>query len=423
MKYQKSTLDNGITLLTVPIPDSESVVVNFFVKTGSRNEPKKLRGVSHFLEHLFFKGTKKYPTAQDLSSAVEAIGAEYNAATSKEYTVFYIKAAAAHLPFIFDVLSDMLLRPILDEAEIEREKGVILEEMRMYRDTPMRYVPDLLEELMWPASDLGAQIIGDEKTVMGISRKNILDYLAKYYVNPNLILAVAGKFSETELHRLINKYWHRGKTGTPSVFRRAPAPVARTQVKLEYKKTEQAHLALGFYGVDYNSPDVFGLDVLCNVLGGGMSSRLFSEIRERRGLAYYVRASQGHYQDTGSIVISAGLRLGKVEEALALTAAELKKLCQQKVASRELKKAKENLKGRMTLALEDSESRLEWYLEQAAFCRKILNPRSVFQAIDAVTPEQLLKLAQKVFNKRNFRLALIGPFRGREQKFKKLIKL
>jgi predicted Zn-dependent peptidase len=423
MRYEKKILDNGITLLTVPIPDSQSVVVNFFVKTGSRNEPKKLRGISHFLEHLFFKGTKKYPSAQILSSTVEAIGAEYNAATGKEYTVFYIKAAANHLPFIFDVLSDMLLRPILDPQEIEREKGVILEEMRMYRDTPMRHVPDLLEELMWPASDLGAQIVGDEKTIASISRKDILGYLGKHYVNPNLIIAVAGKFSEKELDGLIKKYWTRGKAGNRSLFRAAPAPASRTAVKLEYKKTEQAHLALGFYGVDYDNPDSYGIEVLCNILGGGMSSRLFSEIRERRGLAYYVRAGQAHYQDTGSVVISAGLRLNKVEEALSVTAMELKKICTQKVGAKELKKAKENLKGRMTLALEDSESRLEWYLEQAAFCKKILNPKSAFDRVDAVTPAQVMSLAQRIFHKRNFRLALIGPFRGREQKFKELIKI
>ncbi|MEK9180957.1 MAG: pitrilysin family protein [Patescibacteria group bacterium] len=424
MDYKVEKLKNGITLLTLPIADAESAVVNFFVKTGSRHEAAKQRGISHFLEHLLFKGTKKYPTAKILSSTVEAIGAEYNAATSKEYTLYYIKAAAEHLELIFDVLSDMLFRPRLEGAEIEREKGVIIEEMNMYRDTPMRYVPDLLEEAMWSGTDLGAQIIGDEKTVTGISRQDLLAYIGSQYVNENLIVAVAGKFEDKKLRHLISKYCDGGRNGRESSYEKASLNGKRIlPIKLQYKNTEQAHLALGFYGLNFEDANNPALDLLSNILGGGMSSRLFSEIRERRGLAYYVRMSPQHYQDTGLVSINAGLRINKVEEAISVISQELKKIRLSKVPSAELKKARENLKGRITLSLEDYESRLDWYLEQAAFRKKIWSPKEYFRKIQVVTPQQIQKLANRLFRKENSCLALIGPFRNQDSKLSGLIKL
>src|SRR3989344_5285440 len=422
MEYHLSALRNGITVLKVPKSDSESVSVNFFVKIGSRDEMPKIRGISHFLEHLLFKGTKRYPTAKILSTTVEAIGADYNAATSKEYTVFYIKAAKTHLPLIFDVLCDMLLHPILNPEEIEREKGVIIEEMNMYRDTPMRYVGELLEEQMWPNSDIGAQIIGDEKTVNCISKTDITNYLASQYINRNLILAIAGKYNDHELDKLIDKYWRRGIDGPTLAATPAPKKALTAPVRVHSKKTEQAHMALGFYSFDYNHPENFVLDVLSNIMGGWMSSRLFSEIRERRGLAYYVRMGTSHYLDCGVTGITAGLRLGKVEEALDVASRELRKIKKTLVAGKELKKAKENMKGRMTLALEDNEARLEWYLEQTAFHKKTLSPAAAFRRIDAVTPRQIQALDKRLFRRDNMKLALIGPYQGRERAFSKLLK-
>ena len=421
MKYEKQVLKNGITVLKVPMRDSESVLVNFFVKTGSRNEERSRRGMSHFLEHLLFKGTKKYPTAQILSSKVEAIGADYNAATSKEYTVYYIKAASKHLPLIFDVLSEMLQQPLLDKAEIEREKGVIIEEMNMYRDTPMRYLGDILEEHMWSGSDIGEMIIGDEKTVESTSREDLTRYIASNYVNENLILAISGKYDDKKLDKLIGKYWSDGRNGVKAKFSQAPKPTTRALVKIHEKKTQQAHLGLGFYAFDYNHPQNYTLAVLANILGGGMSSRLFAEIRERRGLAYYVRMGAEHFQDTGAAVITAGLKLDKLEEVLEVISNELRKIKSQKVPADELKKAKENLKGRMTLALEDSESRLEWYLEQTAFHNKMTTPKEAFAKIDKVTANDIQKLAKNLFNNKNFKLAIIGPYKGREKKFERLL--
>ena len=422
MKYTKQILKNGITVLKVPMKDSESVLVNFFIKTGSRNERKAKRGMSHFLEHLLFKGTKKYPNAKLLSTKIEAIGADYNAATSKEYTVYYIRAASKYLPLIFDVLSDMLQSPLLDKDEIEREKGVIVEEMNMYRDTPMRYIGDILEEHMWPESDLGEMIIGDETTVRGTTREDLTKYIASNYVNENLILAIAGKYEDKKLNRLISKYWSKGSKGKKAKFTAAPEARPKPIVKLHYKKTQQAHIALGFYAFDYNHPQNYILAVLSNILGGGMSSRLFTEIRERRGLAYYVRMGAEHFQDTGAVVITSGLRLEKLEEALKVISQELRKIKTQKISDDEMNKAKENLKGRMTLALEDAENRLEWYLEQTAFHKKIISSKEAFAKIDKVSASDVQKLARKLFRSRNYKLAIIGSYKGQEKKLEKLLK-
>ena len=423
MKYSLEQLHNGIQVLKVPMQDSESVLVQLFVKTGSRHETPKQRGVSHFLEHLLFKGTKKYPNAKTLSTIVEAMGADYNAATGKEYTVYYIKAAAKYLPLILDVLTEMLRHPLFDAVEIEREKGVIFEEMNMYRDTPMRYIEDVLEEHMWPKSDLGEQIIGSEKTVGGLSRADIILYHSDTYNNQNLIIAIAGKFEDKIFNRLVKRYWDNGLHGEISSFSQVTQTVKSPQVKIEPKKTQQAHLALGFYGYPYGHPKTFIVEVLSNVLGGGMSSRLFSEIRERRGLAYYVRANTHHYRDTGLVTIGAGLRLDKIEEALKVANAELIKIKRIKVGSEELKKAKENLKGRLTLALEESEHRLEWYLEQIAFHPEVLTPKEAFKKIDAVTAPDLQNEAKKLFVSKNAKLAIIGPLSGQEKKLEKLINL
>jgi len=408
----------------VPMQDSESVLVQMFVKTGSRYETAAQRGVSHFLEHLLFKGTKKYPNAKILSTIVEAMGADYNAFTGKEYTVFYIKAAAKYLPLIMDVLTEMLQRPRLDQTEITREKGVIFEEMNMYRDTPMRLIGDVIEEHMWPKSDLGALIIGDEKTVGRLNRPEIAGYVRDKYTNENLIIGIAGKYDEKICNRQVTYHWGKGFAGnSASNFTPAPIVASKPKVKLEYKKTQQAHLALGFYAYSYDDPRNVTVEVLSNILGGGMSSRLFSEIRERRGLAYYVRSGTHHYQDTGMLAITSGLRLKKVDEAISVISRELRKIKSGNVQAAELKKAKENLKGRTTLSLEDSEHRLEWYLEQVAFKKKTESPGQVFKKIDKVTPAAIKAEAKKLFTQKNAKLALIGPFRGKEKQFERLLKL
>ena len=419
--YSKQVLKNGLTVLKVPIKGARSVLVDLFVKVGSRQEKPRINGISHFLEHLFFKGSEKYPTAQELSHALDAIGAEYNANTGKEHTQYYIKAARKHLPFIFEVLTDMLQRPVFDAEEIEREKGVIIEEIKMYEDTPMRHVEDVLEEVMWPDQALGRNIAGTPEVIRKISKKDILDYVGTFYQPKNMILAVSGSFDEDILDKLIEIHW-KGLKNHPY-----PAAVIAVEkqktalVRVEKKKTEQMHLAIGFRSYDYNHPNYITQLILGTILGGGMSSRLFIEIRERRGLAYYVKASPSNYQDTGLFVIQAGVRSGSLLDSVKVILEEVRKIRDQVVPERELKKAKEYIKGTLTLSLEDSESLLGWYLEQIAFRHKTLEPDDAFHMIDKITAEDVQKVARDIFQEKKLNLAVVGQ--EKEDSLKKLLKL
>ncbi|MBI4050805.1 MAG: insulinase family protein [Candidatus Doudnabacteria bacterium] len=410
--YIKKTLKNGLTLLKVPIIGAKSVLVDVFIKTGSRHEHKRINGISHFLEHLFFKGSKKYPTAHELSHALDAIGAEYNANTGKEHTQFYIKAAKKHLKFIFSTLTDVLQNPIFDPAAIEREKGVIMEEINMYQDTPMRHVEDLLEEVMWPHHPLGRNIAGTKKIIKRITRRDILSYVKTFYQPKNMIISVGGAFPDKVLDELVSRHWE----GTLS--KRFPAWVKARHVqkspalKIETKKTEQCHLALGFRSYHHNHPDYIPQIVLATILGGGMSSRLFTEIRERRGWAYYVKAGATNYQDTGNFVIQAGVRLDAINQVIETLMAELKKIKNQAIPDRELTKAKEYLKGTLTLSLEASENLLSWYLEQVAFRKKMLAPEQAFDLIDKVSGQDVQRVAKDVFQSHKMNLAVICPRRN-----------
>lgn len=420
--YKKTQLKNGLTVLEVPIPGAKSVLVDVFVKVGSRHEQKRVNGISHFLEHLFFKGSKRFPTAQDLSHALDAIGAEYNANTGKEHTQYYIKAAKKHFKFIFETLTDVLQNPMLAADEIEREKGVIIEEINMYEDTPMRHVEDVLEEVVWPGQPLGRNIAGTKEVIRRIRRDDIMDYVKKHYCPRNMIIAVVGNYSRATLGKLLKLHWE----GLPSGTKAKHSPATKKQespvVKIEKKNTEQYHLALGFRAYDHNHPDYIPQIVVASILGGGMSSRLFTEVRERRGLAYYVRSQAVNYRDTGVFVIQAGLRREALREATSVIAEELKKIKNEKVAERELGKVKEYLKGTLTLSLEDSENLLSWYLEQVAFRKRILEPEKAFAAIDRVTAADVGRVAGDIFTSKNANLAVVGP--GQKQGgLAKLLKL
>ncbi|MDP3741465.1 MAG: pitrilysin family protein [bacterium] len=407
--YTKKTLKNGLTILRVPIPQAKSVLVDIFVKVGSRQEDKRVNGISHFLEHLFFKGSKKFPTAQDLSHALDAIGAEYNANTGKEHTQYYIKAAKKHFHFIFETLTDVIQNPIFAPEEIEREKGVIIEEINMYEDTPMRHVEDLLDEAMWPDQPLGRNIAGTKGVIRSITRRDISNYVKTFYQPQNMIIAVAGAYPEKELDKLITQLWVRIRPHRYPQWRRVSVNQKKPYFKLEPKKTEQCHLAVGFRSYDHNHPDYITQTVLASILGGGMSSRLFTEIRERRGLAYYVRASTTNYQDTGNFVIQAGIRLGTLPEVVKTINTQLNKIKNELVNERELIKVKEYLKGTLTLSLEASESLLSWYLEQTAFRRRILEPESAFRAVDKITALDVKRVANDIFQPQKLSVSLIGP--------------
>jgi predicted Zn-dependent peptidase len=420
MKYFKRVLKNGLTIIEVPSNDAESVVVDFFVKTGSRSETAKENGISHFLEHFLFKGSKQHPSAMEITELIDGIGGEMNANTGKEHTQFYIKSRYTHLPLIFEVLTDMLQHPLLDKEEMEREKGVIVEEINMYRDNPRVHVSNILEELMWPKQALGRDIAGTPEVVTKFNQSMFTSYMQRNYQPGNMVLGISGKYDRKALNSLIAKYWSKLPGKKWDKWPKVKDSQREPRVQLKFKKTEQANFDLGFKAYNVSDKRNPAATVLAAILGGGMSSRLFSEIRERRGLAYYVRAGNGQYLDTGAFDVSAGVRVSNVDEAIKVTLDELRKIKTDLVSDRELAKAKSYLKGRTTLYLEDNQARLDWYLEQVAFKKDIKTPADIFKEIDAVTAKQVRAIAQDLFQSSKLSFAIIGPYRSDKQ-FKKII--
>jgi predicted Zn-dependent peptidase len=414
MKYLKKQLKNGLTIIEVPSQDAESVVVDFFVKTGSRSENKIESGISHFLEHFLFKGTKKYPSALAISSIVDSIGGEMNANTGKEHTQFYIKAASQHLELIFELLTDMIQNPLLDAVELEKEKGVIVEEINMYKDTPMYEIENILENTMWPTDALGRDIAGTKDTVTKFTTAMFADYINRHYQAPNMILGISGKYNKKKFNALVKKYWLSFPKKKFHGWDKATDKQNHPRLSLQFKETEQAHISFGFKGLPYGDKRNATQTVLSAVLSGGMSGRLFTEVREKRGLAYYVSASGSAYQDTGVFGVRAGVQVAKIEEAIKVILSELEKMKNGFVDTVELKKAKEYLKGRTILALEDNQVRLDWFVEAEAFKPKILMPQEVFKKIDAVTATEIKKVATDLFQKKNLSLAIIGPYKDKK---------
>jgi predicted Zn-dependent peptidase len=422
MKYTKQVLPNGLTILEVPSSDAESVVVDFFVKTGSRSETEKENGISHFLEHFLFKGTKKYPSALDISTLVDSIGGEMNANTGKEHTQYYIKAASKYFATIFEVLTDMIQFPLLDAEELEREKGVIVEEINMYKDSPMSEIDNILETLMWPDDALGRDIAGTKDTVTKFTREMFQDYIGRHYQPGNMVLGVSGKYKKKELDYLIQKYWKSWPKKKFHTWDKVRDVQSNPRLKVQFKQTEQAHISIGFKGYPYGDPRNSAASILGSILGGGMSSRLFMEVRERSGLAYYVRAYPGSYQDTGGFTVSSGIKVDGVEKAIAIILEELKKLKYIPIHEQEIQKARDYIKGKTTLALEDNQVRLDWFMERVAFFKKISTPDDAFEKLDKVTAADVLKVANDLFQEKNMSLAVIGPYKE-EKRFRSLLKI
>ncbi|HEV8601110.1 MAG TPA: pitrilysin family protein [Patescibacteria group bacterium] len=420
--YHKKVLKNGLTVLCVPIESASSVTMSVFVKAGSRYEEAKINGISHFLEHLHFKGTKKFPTAKKLSETVDSIGGEFNANTGKEHTQYYIRAAYEHLQLVFDVLTEMIQNPLFDEKEIEREKGVIVEEINMYKDNPQIHVESLFEATLWPNTPLGRDIAGEAPLIQAMKRKDILDYRAKFYRPSNMIIAVSGKFDPKQLEDLVGKNWSHlnGKNSATydAIVYKQNAP----KLIVQNKVTEQAHMIVGFPAFSYRNKHNNTLRILTAVLGGGMSSRLFIRVRERMGLAYYVSASFNNYLDSGNFMVQAGLKVASAKSALDIILEELRKVKKDGISNKELIKAKEYIKGKIALAMEDPHDKLEWYLGQEAFIGKIRTIKQAFVELDAVKLEQVSKIANDIIRNENLTMALIGPFADKGE-FEKRLKI
>jgi predicted Zn-dependent peptidase len=425
MDYKLQTLPSGLKLLTVPMPGLESVTVTVWVKTGSRFEELKTNGISHFLEHMVFKGSKKRPTAKAISEVVDAIGGEFNAATSKDWTNFYIKTRVGSIDTAMDVLSDMVLNPILDAKEIEREKGTIIQEIAMYADTPMMYIGDLFEQVAFAENPLGWDTTGTPETVRAIKRDDFLRYRLMHYHPDQMMVSVVGGITESAARALTEKYFSSLTPFKGATFKGKEfiSKQAKPQLKLRTKKNDQAHLILGFISEGREYKNRFTQSILSIILGGGMSSRMFIEVRERRGLAYAVQTGMNRYQEVGYLSTYAGVDVKKADEAIKVILEQYYNLSNGKlpISDRELAKAKEFLKGHLALALEDTKDVTSFFGDQALFMEKVLTPEEIFKKIDAVTIEEIYSEAKKIFVPSKLNLAVIGPFKDKE-KFVQLLK-
>ena len=419
--FSKTTLKNGLTLITVPMPHLDSVTTLVAVGAGSRYETRNINGISHFLEHMFFKGSRKYPTAEEIATIVDGLGAFHNAGTNKEYTFYWIKSASPHIEVATDILSSMIKESLLAEEEIEREKGVIAEELRMYRDQPSRYVWDLYEMLQFGDQPLGWDIGGDEKTVNSFKRADFIEYMNSLYSPKNMVLVFAGKLP-ANVEKIAKRYFLDIPEWSQFKFKPYKKQVhTKPRVNVFYKKTDQANLVLGVEAFDRQSEKKYSAIMLSVILGWGMSSRLFIQIRERRGLAYHVNASHDSYLDAGSFTVYAGLKLEKVEEGLEVIYSELQRTVAQKVTDEELKKAKEMVRGRLAISAESTNFLAEYFGSHFILDRDVETFEEYLKHIDIVTVENVQEVARELFEKNRFNLQVIGPFRTKES-FEKILK-
>ncbi len=414
--FERQTLDNGLRLLTASMPQVASTTCFVFLAAGSRYETPETNGIAHFAEHMFFKGTERRPTARDIGMAIDGIGGEFNAFTGKEYTGYYVKCASEHQGIALDVLADMLRHSKFEEEEIDREKGVIVEEMNMYFDTPRDFIGGVYDDLLYGDQPLGWDIIGRKETVRGATRQTFLDYLTQWYKPARMVVGIAGRLDgdvQAEVERLFGDL-EPGGAGAPLPLQPLPNG-SGPRVKLHTKQSDQAHLVVGVPSRPLNHPDRYVLQVLATVLGGGMSSRLFTEVRERRGLAYYVYGINHSYTDAGSLHAQAGVDINRIDEAVTTIADQLKRIVDEAVPPDELAKAKNFAKGRFVLQLENPQGLILFGLRREVLEGHVVEPDEVLAAIDAVTVDDVQRVAQEVLGSNALRLALVGPFEDAER--------
>ena len=409
--YERTILDNGLRVVTGELPHTHSASVSIFVGAGSRYEGDERAGVSHFLEHMLFKGTERRPTPREVSAEIEGIGGLMNAATDKELTVYWVKVGDQHFEHALEVLADNLLHSRFEPREIEKERQVIVEELDMTEDSPADLVGLLIDEVLWPDQPLGRDAGGSRASVKALERPDLLEYLQGQYVPENAVLAVAGNVTHDAVVRSASKHlgnWARSTFGTWQ-----PAINGQTapRVRVRQKKTEQAHVCLGLPGYGGDHPDRFALDVLNTVLGDGMSSRLFEEIRERRALAYDVHSYVERFADTGSLVVAASVEPRKAVETVEVILQELDGL-KKPVPEAELTKAREYMKGRLQLRMEDTGATASWLGRQELLKKHILSVDEVLNILDGVTSADLLRVADDLLRPELVNVAVVGPFRS-----------
>lgn len=421
--YIKKTFSNGLRLLIASRKDTAAVTVLILFHVGSRDETRNINGISHFLEHLMFKGTRVRPTHLEISKALDGIGAEYNAFTSKDYTGYYITASAEKLDLMLDMLSDMLYNSLLDPKEIDKERGVILEEINMYEDNPLMYLEDIFEELVFgKTTPLGQLIAGPRKNIRSVTRAQIKAYRTKHYKESNTVVVVSGKMNEKEILTRIKKYFMTNTTKARVKSRPRPLRLFQNapRARVVFRKTEQSQIGLGFPAYSHFHPRVHALHLLSVILGGNMSSRLFVRIREQLGLCYMIRTTMNAYEDTGTFFVHSGVDKERIELALKRILEELSIVREKGVSQEELQHAKEYYRGRLVLQLEDSEAVANWIGLQELLRGRADNLQERLAAVDAVTVGDVHAAAKEIIQKRRLNLVVIGPYTS-DTAFRKII--
>jgi len=413
--YDRVVLDNGLRVLTSCMPHTMSVCVCVFMGVGSRYEAPHQAGVSHFIEHLCFKGTERRPSSKEIAEAVDSVGGVLNGGTDKELTVYWTKAARAHLDVVVDVLGDMLMCSRLDPDDVENERRVIIEELNMSMDHPQNRAEILIDEVLWPGQALGRDVAGDKETVAIVDRTSILEYLASHYVAGNAVISIAGNIDHGEALGSVERVFGGWSAGERCHWLPADNSQEAPRIAVERRQTEQTHMCLALHGLPAMHRDRFVLDILNVILGEGMSSRLFLEMRERRGLAYEVHSHVNYFHDCGSVTVYAGLDQRNLEAGLEAVLCELARLRDVPVPQEELTKAKEMGKGRLLLRMEDTRNVSGWIGGQELLTSRVRTVDEVVSLVDAVTSEDVQRIAGDLVRRSQLNLALVGPVPSEER--------
>ena len=419
--HQKTTLDNGLRIVTTTMPHTRSVSICFFIGVGSRYESEAQAGISHFIEHLLFKGTSKRATAKEISEAIEGVGGMLNGGTDKESTLYWSRVAQPHFPLALDVLVDILLHSRFEPSDIERERQIIIEEINMTKDSPSQQAHLLIDELLWPGHPLGRDIAGTKDSMAAITRDMMLGYIEGQYLPGNTVVAIAGNIQHDDavyaVSQATGSWLKQGLRPEYSAYEEQPNP----QLKVERRDTEQVHLCLALPGLSLFHPRRFTLDLLNVILGEGMSSRLFTEIRDKLGLTYSIHSYIDHFLDSGSVIVYAGVEPRNLPVVIKAILEQLS-LLKEPIPESELYKAKELSKGRLLLRMEDTRSVTGWMGGQEILLGDILTVDQVVAIIDAITTEQLKEVAQELIVGDSLRLAVVGPV-GADERLEELLQL
>jgi predicted Zn-dependent peptidase len=407
--HRRHEMTGGARLLTAELPDRQSASLVLMFSVGSRFEDDRLGGISHFVEHLAFKGTNRRPSAKEIAEAIEGVGGAMNASTDKEVTAFWTRVPAERLELAVDVLFDIVTDSRFDVDDIERERMVILEELKMYLDQPQDYVHSLFEQVMFPGHPLGRDIIGTVDSVTRTTRDDLVDHVAGHYRLPNLVVGIAGAIDGSEADRIVRSRLALPESANGAGYQPGPGPLTEPTVLLHRKDSEQANICLGTRALSYHDPDRYALDLLNTILGEGMSSRLFLEIREKRGLAYDVHSYSSKHSDAGYFAVYVGVDPAKAEEAVHAVMTELRTIAEQPVEEPELTKVREYTKGRVRLGLESTNSLASWLCQQELLMGRVRTVEEVIALYEAVTAEDLQRVAKRVLGQ-PLQMAVIGPF-------------